>query len=94
MASRKYFFALSITLCLLLSSVAYAEEGMFLLKDLQKIGLEAKGLKIPVSQVYSASQPSISERFVRLARGFDSDQSSRRLRRSSENQHTWKRFHS
>lgn len=65
----KIFSIISILLLLLLTTAIYAEEGMFLLKDLHKLGLDAKGLKIPVSQVYSTNQPCISEAVCQVGGG-------------------------
>lgn len=69
MSFRKYHIIFPVLICLLFTAATFADEGMFLLKDLQKLGLEAKGLKIPVSQLYSAGKPSISDAVCQVGGG-------------------------
>jgi len=69
MGSKMFYIIFLVIICLFATAVIRADEGMFLLKDLRKLGLEAKGLKIPASQVYSTGQPCISEAICQVGGG-------------------------
>jgi hypothetical protein len=69
MGSKMFYIIFLVIICLFATAVIRADEGMFLLKDLHKLGLEAKGLKIPASQVYSTGQPCISEAICQVGGG-------------------------
>ena len=47
----------------------HAQEGMWLLSQINQLDLTKKGLKIPVSEVYSKDKPSISDAIVQLGGG-------------------------
>ena len=49
-----------------LSTLAFAEEGMWLLSQLPQLELESKGLQITAEDVYSPNQPSIVDAIVWL----------------------------
>jgi hypothetical protein len=74
MRSKMSGIIFPVLLCLLVTIVIKADEGMFLLKDLNKLGLEAKGLKIPVSQIYSTGRPCISEAVCQVSGSFVSSE--------------------
>lgn len=69
MGSKMLHVILPLIFFFLITAAVKSDEGMYLLKDLQKLGLEAKGLKIPVSQVYSAGQPCLSEAVCQVGGG-------------------------
>ena len=47
----------------------HAQEGMWLLTQINQLDLNKKGLQIPVSEVYSKDKPSISDAIVQLDGG-------------------------
>ena len=46
-----------------------AQEGMWLLNQINQLDLQKKGLQIPVSEVYSKDKPSVSDAIVQLGGG-------------------------
>lgn len=47
----------------------YAQEGMWMLTQLNQLDLSKKGLQIPVTSVYSKDKPSVSDAIVKLGGG-------------------------
>ena len=47
----------------------HAQEGMWLLSQINQLDLTKKGLQIPVSEVYSKDKPSVSDAIVQLGGG-------------------------
>jgi len=47
----------------------HAQEGMWLLSQIDQLGLSKKGLQIPVGDVYSKDKPSLSDAIVQLGGG-------------------------
>ena len=47
----------------------HAQEGMWLLSQINQLDLAKKGLQIPVSEVYSKDKPSVSDAIVQLDGG-------------------------
>ncbi len=56
-------------LSLLLSFPVMAEEGMWLYTQINNLGLQNKGLQIPLDQVYHPEKPSISDAVILLGGG-------------------------
>ncbi len=49
-----------------LSYSAVAEEGMWLLSQIEQLGLESKGLEIPLEKIYHPEKPSLTDAIVWL----------------------------
>lgn len=64
---KKYFIILVATFLLSVSS--FAQEGMWLLSQLDQLDLNKKGLQIEVSDIYSKDKPSLSNAIVILDGG-------------------------
>ncbi len=61
----KKSLVLIVLICLICFS-AMAEEGMWLLTQLKQLGLETKGLKITVEDIYHPEKPSLTDAIVWL----------------------------
>jgi hypothetical protein len=59
-------FALVASLTALVAVSSQAEEGMWLLDQITDIGLESKGLKIPASEIWDHTTPSLAQAVVNL----------------------------
>ncbi|MCX6285513.1 MAG: S46 family peptidase [Bacteroidetes bacterium] len=57
-----------LLLCTFIFQV-HAQEGMWLLSQINQLDLAKKGLQIPVSEVYSKDKPSVSDAIVQLGGG-------------------------
>jgi hypothetical protein len=64
---KKYFT--TFLLFLLLYVTSFAQEGMWLLNQLDQLDLKNKGLKIEVSDIYNNQKPSLSSAVVQLGGG-------------------------
>ncbi len=64
---KKYFTA--FLLSLLLYVTTFAQEGMWLLNQLDQLDLKNKGLQIEVSDIYNNKKPSLSSAVVQLGGG-------------------------
>jgi hypothetical protein len=60
--------ALLLSLCMFILQL-HAQEGMWLLTQLDQLDLNKKGLQISVNEVYSKDNPSISDAIVQLGGG-------------------------
>jgi len=50
-------------------SPAPADEGMWLLSQLKNLGLDAKGIQVSITDIYSQEKPSLSDAIVQLGGG-------------------------
>jgi hypothetical protein len=57
-----------LLLCTFIFQV-HAQEGMWLLSQINQLDLQKKGLQIPLSEVYSKDKPSVSDAIVQLGGG-------------------------
>lgn len=64
---KKYF--LTIQFFFLLIIVTYAQEGMWLLSQLDQLDLNKKGLSIPVSNIYNKDNPALCNAVLELGGG-------------------------
>jgi len=64
---KKSAFVILLVITFVLQS--YAQEGMWLLTQINQLDLAKKGLQIPVDQVYSKDKPSVSDAIVQLGGG-------------------------
>jgi hypothetical protein len=53
----------------LLSAALFAQEGMWLLNQIDQLGLEKKGLKIATSEIYSKDKPALYNAVVQIGGG-------------------------
>jgi hypothetical protein len=60
-----FLFVLSF----LLSAALLAQEGMWLLNQIDQLGLEKKGLKIATSEIYSKDKPALYNAVVQIGGG-------------------------
>jgi hypothetical protein len=63
---KKLFLILSF---LMIAAFSFAQEGMWLLTQIGQLDLAKKGLKIPVTDVYSPGKPCIANAVVQLGGG-------------------------
>ena len=64
---KKLFLTLSFYILLLLSSLA--QEGMWMLTQLEQLGLQNKGLQISTSDIYTPGKPGLYQAVVQLGGG-------------------------
>ena len=64
---RKYFISLLISFMIIVP--AFAQEGMWLLSQMNQLDLAKKGLMIPVTDIYNPGKPGISSAVVQLGGG-------------------------
>jgi hypothetical protein len=57
---------LAVVMCLLLSSIVFAEEGMWLLTQLDQLDLHEKGLELKLEEIYHPKKPSLTDAIVWL----------------------------
>lgn len=55
--------------CAVCCSYGFAEEGMWLLGQIQDLGLNEKGLVIPIEEIYSPDKPCLAHAVVNLGSG-------------------------
>ena len=60
---------LSISFIFLLATVTIAQEGMWLLNQIDQLNLKEKGLKIDPSEIYSPDKPGLYQAIVQLGGG-------------------------
>ncbi len=65
MKKSVFLFVLSF----LLSAALLAQEGMWLLNQIDQLGLEKKGLKIATSEIYSKDKPALYNAVVQIGGG-------------------------
>jgi len=58
-----------LLLSMLLAVFSFAQEGMWLLSQIDQLGLESKGLQVKTSDIYSPGQPGLYKASSRLAAG-------------------------
>ncbi len=64
---KKYVFVFIISLLFVISSTA--QEGMWLLNQIDQLGLEKKGLKIKTSEIFNPDKPALYNAVVQLGGG-------------------------
>jgi len=64
---KKYFFTLFISL--LIATISFAQEGMWLLNQIDDLNLKEKGLQIETSDIYNPEKPSLYNAILQLGGG-------------------------
>ncbi len=64
---KKYLFVLITSLLLVIST--FAQEGMWMLNQIDQLGLNKKGLKIATTDIYSPDKPALYNAVVQLGGG-------------------------
>ena len=64
---KKLFFTM-ILMFLSISSI-FAQEGMWMLNQIDNLDLESKGLKIGISDIYNTQKPALYNAIIQLGGG-------------------------
>ncbi|MEE4259359.1 MAG: S46 family peptidase, partial [Bacteroidales bacterium] len=61
---KKYVLTLFVSL--LIASISFAQEGMWLLNQIDDLNLKEKGLQIETSDIYNPEKPSLYNAILQL----------------------------